>query len=264
MQFLGGRYIPVYGLAITIGCCGGVLLGYYLMKRNHLSVDDFILSAAYSAVGGFIGAKLLYLWVSRNSIQWDRFFEFEYFKMIMSGGFVFYGGLIGGLISLWCAGKIHRIYVRDYISVCIPAVPLIHGFGRIGCGLAGCCYGIPYDGLFAVKYTSSVAAPLNISLFPVQYLEAFLNFIISLVLFVLVIKKGNDIKNFYLYLIFYCVVRFILEFLRYDETERGIWNGLSTSQWISIIIFMTVSFLMIVHKRFGKICKKEEKNGRSK
>ncbi len=253
-----GRYIPVYGLFITIGCCIGLLVGYYLVKKNHLSGDDFLLSSAYTAGGGFIGAKFLYLWVSRNSIQWDRFFELEYFKMIMSGGFVFYGGLIGGLVGLWCAGKIHRIYVRDYISVCIPVVPLIHGFGRIGCGLAGCCYGIPYDGLFAVKYTSSVAAPLNISLFPVQYLEAFLNFIISLILFALVIKKGNDIKNFYLYLILYCVVRFVLEFLRYDETERGIWKGFSTSQWISIIIFIAVCILIIVHKRFRKICKKEE------
>ena len=252
-RFLGGRSIPAYGLCIAVGCCAGILVGYYLVKRNHLSTDDFLLSAVYTAAGGFVGAKLLYLWVSRESIQWDRFFELEYLKMIMYGGFVFYGGLAGGLLGLWCAGKIHRIFVQYYIYICIPVIPLIHGFVRIGCGLAGCCYGIPYDGIFAVEYTHSVAAPLNTPLFPVQYLEACLNFVIFLVLLFLVIKRGSNIQNFYLYLILYCVMRFGLEFLRYDKTERGFWNGFSTSKWISIIIFTLISVLMIAHKKIQGI-----------
>lgn len=243
-----GFSIPVYGLCIALGGCAAAGTGVYLIKRNHLSTDNFILLGAYAIICAYMGAKFLYLWVSRSYIQWDRFFELDYFRMLMAGGYVFYGGLAGGLAGLWLAGKIHRIRIKDYLCACIPILPLAHGFGRVGCGLAGCCYGIPYKGPLAVCYGEAAGAPLNISLFPVQYLEAGINFILAFILFMLVKTSGIKVKNVFVYLILYSSLRFILEFFRYDSAERGVWLGISTSQWISVCLFFTAVILWIAEK----------------
>lgn len=250
---LFGILIPLYGLMIVTGVCIGAAAGIYLVKKNHLSTDDFILGAAYTAIGGFVGAKLLYLWVSRDLIQWGRIFEFEYFRLLMTGGFVFYGGLAGGLTGLWLSGRIHRISVKDYLYVCIPLLPFIHGFGRIGCGLVGCCYGIPYNGPMAIQYTESAAAPLNVPLFPVQYLEAGINILLAILLFFRVRKTGVDVRNLLLYLITYSALRFALEFLRFDKHERGVYGGISTSQWISAAVLLVSAVLFVYDKRNQKI-----------
>ena len=65
----------------------------------------------------------------------------------MRGGFVFYGGLLGGLFGIYLGGKILKIPVWEYAQNTIPVIPLAHGFGRLGCLMAGCCYGVPYDGV---------------------------------------------------------------------------------------------------------------------
>lgn len=255
---IGTIMIPVYGLLIVTGAIIGFGAGIYLIKRNCLSVDEFIILVGYTCAGGFIGAKLLYLWVSRDDIQWNRLLEYEYFRQIMNGGFVFYGGLAGGFIALWCAHKIHHILAVKYLSVCIPVLPLVHGFGRIGCGLVGCCYGIPYDGMFAIKYHESAGAPLNISLFPIQYLEAGINFLIALILFCVVLKQGINICNIYLYVAIYSVMRFLLEFFRYDRNERGFWLGISTSQWISIALFLSVGLVWVLHLKRVRLRREKE------
>lgn len=238
--FFGGISVPVYGLMILAGVAAGCITSFYLLRRNQLSVDDFILLAVYMVLGGFLGAKLLYLWINRTNIQWEQMLTKSYFQAVMSGGFVFYGGLAGGLAGMSAASKIHSIDVKKYIYTCIPTLPIAHGFGRIGCGLAGCCYGIPYTGPFHIIYQEAAAAPLNVSLFPVQYLEALINFLLAAILFLWVVKKEASYISLGLYLMGYSLIRFFLEFLRYDIVERGIWRGLSTSQWISLGIFVSI------------------------
>lgn len=238
--FLGEVPVPVYGLMILAGVAAGCIISIYLIKRNYLCVDNFALLAVYVVLGGFLGAKFLYIWINRNYIQWDKMLTKSYFQSVMSGGFVFYGGLAGGLAGMFTAAKIHGIKVKRYIYTCIPALPVAHGFGRIGCGLAGCCYGAPYTGPFHIIYHEAAAAPLNVSLFPVQYMEALINFLLAAFLFLWIIKKGASFTGLKLYLLGYSSIRFFLEFLRYDRIERGIWQGLYTSQWISLGIFASV------------------------
>ena len=115
--------------------------------------------------------------------------------------------------------------------------------------MAGCCYGIPYDGFGAVVFPEGSLAPSGIPLFPVQLVEAILLFIIAAFLGYMSIRKNWD-YSVESYLILYSIVRFILEFYRYDEV-RGFVLGLTTSQWISIAILI-VSILVIIKKRVEK------------
>ena len=232
---LFGLSIPAYGSLIALGLVLANLMAWVLLKKRELDPDDFLILEGYALLGGLLGAKLLYFFVSRNEIDWSRIFEFSYLSELMKSGFVFYGGLIGSLFTVFLAGKIHKIKVENYVSQVIVFIPFIHGFGRLGCFMAGCCYGIPWDGPFAVTFPEGSMAPSGISLFPVQLVEAIFLFVIFGIELSLLLKK-NFKYTVELYILLYAILRFIMEFFRYDSI-RGFAAGISTSQWICIGCF---------------------------
>ena len=142
---------------------------FFVLKHEKLDFNDWMILEAYCILGGFLGAKLLYLLVSYKSIDWSRITDFQYFNALMLSGFVFYGGLIFGLIFVFLAGKIHKIPAGIYVRKFIFLIPFMHSFGRVGCFMAGCCYGIPYDGIGAVVFPEGSYAIPGIKLFPVQF-----------------------------------------------------------------------------------------------
>lgn len=239
--------IPSYGLMIATGVIVANIIAMIIIKKSKYDLNDFIIMEGYCLFGAFVGAKLLYLIVSFKDIQWDKIFDFNYFNNLMLAGFVFYGGLIGGLVFVFLGGKIHKINTQEYIRKFIFLIPLIHGFGRIGCHMAGCCYGRPYHGAFAIVFPENSYALPGVKLFPIQITEAILLFTIAFIMIYL-----GEKKNFYytveFYFIVYGIVRFILEFARYDEI-RGIYMGLSTSQWISLVLIIIAVGMIIKKKR---------------
>ena len=152
---------------------------------------------------------------------------------------MFYGGLIGGLIaSRICTGK-NKSY-SNYIDIVAASIPLFHFFGRIGCFLGGCCFGI--ESHFGFTFLHSPIEEANgVSRFPVQLTEAVFN--LGLFFLLNCFLQNNKFKNrlVYVYLLIYPTGRFLLEFLRGDE-YWGMWSFLSTSQIISIFIFSFALF----------------------
>lgn len=244
---LFGIQIPMYGLMLVLGLLVVNILGYRIIKRFQLDFNDMIILEAYGFACGMLGAKILYLWVSRNSIQWEHFFEREYFNAYMKGGFVFYGGLIGGVMGVLLVSQIHKIKVIEYMRVLICCIPIVHGFGRMGCFFAGCCYGIPYNGAFHVRYSNIPYSLCDENLFPVQLLEAVLLFLLGIILYILIMKYQRTEVSIEIYLISYSIIRFGLEYLRFDEA-RGKLYGVSTSQWISIGIVILIILYRIRFK----------------
>lgn len=244
---IGNIIVPYYGFIICLGIFAAGILGFILTKRYSIIFEDFLILYAY--VGGFaiLGAKLLYLIVMAKQIDWSRITDPDYLHLLMSGGFVFYGGFIGGIFALPVVKKLHKIDVLSIIKVIVPCVPLAHAIGRIGCHLTGCCYGIPYDGLFHIVYHNNLFAPNDIGLFPVQLLEAVCNLVLAAVLLIYLLKKGPVMNTIYIYVISYSIIRFILEFFRGDAA-RGFIMHLSTSQIISIILLLS-TLLYMKHNR---------------
>lgn len=237
--YIGNFFVAYYGLLILIGIAIAAIVGWYQVKRYNKDYNDFIIIAAMGGLFGIIGAKVLYILVSIKQIDFTKILELEYINALLTGGFVFYGGLIGGLIGVFICKKVIHLDVSAIVSIAIPCLPIVHGFGRVACSLVGCCYGKPYSGIGAVTYQNSLFAPNNQPMFPVQSIEAVLNFIIAIILLVLInryaVKCGLKV-----YLIIYSIMRFVLEFFRYDNVERGFWGGISTSQYISLTIIIIV------------------------
>lgn len=247
---LGFINLPAYGTMIALGLVLANVIAAVIIKKKKMDFDYFILLEAYCLLGAFIGAKGLYLIVSFNDIKWSMITDPAYFNEVMLGGFVFYGGLIGGLLAVLIAGKAHKIDYKEYIVSFVGLIPFIHAFGRLGCFCAGCCYGMPYDGPGYVIFPEGSFAIPNVKLFPVQLVEAGLLLIISLLVMILRYKKEWK-YTIETYLLLYAVVRFILEYVRYDA-ERGMYGIFSTSQWISILLFAGSLLSIFIRKKHEK------------
>ena len=124
-------------------------------------------------------------------------------------------------------------------------------FGRIGCFLAGCCYGVESE-LFGIVFSNSLAAPNDVKLLPVQLMEAAAELLLFLIL-LLMKKKGSRGKTLlYTWTIAYAALRFVIEFFRGDE-YRGFIGALSTAQVFSVImIILVLVFLFIGKFRTGR------------
>lgn len=247
---LFGFSIPGYSAMLILGLLLANVIAYLVVKKNNLDINDFIVCEAYTGIGAILGAKILYLIVSIEYIDWSRMIEPKYFNSIMQGGFVFYGGMIGGIIMFFVGCKLHKINGHSYLKRLIFLVPFVHAFGRIGCFMAGCCYGIEYNGIFSVVFPENSMALPGLELFPVQLLESFILFIISF-LTAFVSFKRNDDAAILLYFTLYAIMRFFIEYLRFDS-ERGIWMWFSTSQWISIFILAGIVIFVLNKKGSGK------------
>ena len=151
--------------------------------------------------------------------------------------FCLLGGILAGALYLRVKGRSLALWS----NLTAPAIALFHTFGRIGCFLGGCCYGIP--SAWGVTYRHSPVVEANgISRFPVQLVEAAWNLILFLLLSRL-LRQGKG-RLLPLYLALYAPARFLLEFLRGDS-YRGIFFGLSTSQWISLLLFPAALFFLL-------------------
>lgn len=246
--------IPAYGLMIALGLVFANLIAIFILKKTGLDFNDLVILEAYCFLCGFVGAKILYLCISFKEIAWSRLSEADYFNQIMASGFVFYGGLIGGLAGLFAGSRIHKIEAKKYIQNFIFLIPFIHGFGRIGCFLAGCCYGIPYHGFLAVVFPDHSFTPAGVPLFPVQLVEAVALILISCFILFLQLHYAFE-YTVEIYFIGYGILRAILERFRADSA-RGFLFGISTSQWISMA-FIIIAIVMIIKKKSGHREKRE-------
>lgn len=250
-----GRTIGMYGLLIVLGIILGIGIATLRANKHSLPREDVLFASFFAGIGLYLGAKLLYiLTLIPDFISYHQAIlqNPSLLLSLLIGGFVFYGGLIGAFFGVFLYCRIYRIEVLRMLDLLAPSIPLIHGFGRLGCFFAGCCYGVPYDGPGHIIFHNSPAAPNEIPLFPTQLLESGLNFLTALILFLLARKNMKPGKITGLYLIYYAMLRFVLEFYRGD-LARGIILGLSLSQWISLAIIPVVILLLSVGiKKAGK------------
>lgn len=235
-----GYNIATYGLIIFIGIFIGAIISiFYFTKFFNIKKEDVFYCILYAVIGVGIGAKLLYIITNIPFLieNYQTLDLYDTFLQMLKGGFVFYGGLLGGILGVFIYSKQFKISFKELLLILLPVVPLIHSIGRIGCLCAGCCYGMEYHGFGAITFHDSLLAPNDVPLFPMQIVEAICNFIIFIVLLVTYKKFLGTYKTVGLYLVLYSIVRFTLEFFRGDLI-RGIYFSLSTSQWISIVLFI--------------------------
>ena len=218
----------MYGLMIAIGmlACFGVLYFYGKKKNIESKFIDFIFFNAVIAIALGWGSATLFQATYNYIAHPENGFN-------LGTGFTFIGGLIGGVISFlvgyFLFRKRYKNKLIDIVSMAPCCILVAHGFGRIGCFCAGCCYGKPTDSFLGVQFPH-LPEPVH----PTQLYEAGFLFLLFAILFLLLMKK-NFRHNLSVYLIAYGIFRFCIEYLRADS--RGeLLPGISPSQFWSILM----------------------------
>lgn len=237
---LGPVTVHGYGFMIALGilCC--VAMASYRAKKYHMNPDAVLDIAIYGVIVGFLGAKLMYV-----IVEFPRFIK-DPMSILGSEGFVVYGGIIAGVLAAVVYCRIKKLKFMEYFDLCAPSIALAQGFGRIGCFLAGCCYGRQTDSFLGVVFPEGSLAPSGVKLLPTQLFSSAGDFVIALILILYYKKKKRTGDVGALYMLLYGVGRFLIEILRNDS--RGAVGAFSTSQFISIFIVLG-SFVMFVWNR---------------
>ncbi len=205
---------------------------HFPVWKGHIVFWGIFLSA-------WVGAKFFFIltYPGTAHLLSDAFFW-------TGGGFVFYGGFLAGLVFLFFLGKLDRSISLTKLWAVLPALSFGHGIGRIGCFLAGCCYGKETDLPWAVHIHGA-------NRHPTQLIEAIA--LMALGTYLLSSKQHRK-QSFFLYLIAYGGLRLFLESLRGD-TVRGLWGPLTPSQWISLALVLAgvvLSLNLLKKKLLGK------------
>ena len=249
-----GKVISMYNIMVIVGIVTCLLYIINICKKKNIDDNKIIKVLLIGLVGVFIGGHLLYAITRIDLIILfiNKIHKVDSFKLFIDcmfeifGGSVFYGGLIGGIIFSYIYMKKTKINISVVSDLCTPLIPFFHFFGRIGCFLTGCCYGIESKIGFTYKHSLMELAN-GVNRFPIQLVEATYNLILFIILTVLYKKEKFKGKLIYIYLILYPIGRFIFEFFRGDS-YRGFIFGLSTSQIISILLLI-FSVVMLLKKR---------------
>ncbi len=236
---IGPVTIHGYGLMIGIGVIAAYLTAEYRARRLKLDADQVFSLVIWCLIFGGLGSKLLFCLTMLDEILADP----AYLLHSLANGWVVYGGLIGGVLGGYLFCRYKKLNFLSYFDLALPSVALAQGFGRIGCFLAGCCYGRPTDSPFGITFTHSAYAPNGVSLIPTQLISSGLDFLHFFVLLYIARHKKAEGQVGGFYLIFYSIGRFVLEYFRGDA-ERGSVGELSTSQFIAI--FTLIAGIVIV------------------
>ncbi|MBW6411113.1 prolipoprotein diacylglyceryl transferase [Clostridium weizhouense] len=241
-EFLGIQ-VKSYGLMIAIGILVAVSLLLKRAKRKGYNEDSLLNLIILAIISGVLGGKLLFILTELRSILNN-----PSILMNFGYGFVIYGAIILGAISIVLYCRKRGWKVMEIMDLTVPGLAIAQGFGRIGCFLAGCCYGAETNLPIGVEFPVNSLAPSGVHLHPTQIYSSVFDFLLGFFLLYYSRKERKSGRVLSLYLIIYSIGRFMIEFLRNDP--RGNVGMLSTSQFIAIFTLVLGIYFFNFHKFF--------------
>ena len=213
---------PFYGIILLISIVISLFYIYRMLKKENIKDKNIYLYILLYGLFAIVFGKF-YTMITSNEYN------------ILKAGLSSYGGLIGVIL----ASIIFEFIVptnKKIIKYTIISLPLTYGIGKIACFIAGCCYGIPYNGLFNVVYKDG----LNIPLFPIQITET----IVFIMIFIICNKLRNNKNIIYITIFISTIAKFLLDFLRYEHINKII----TTNQIFSLVIIIVLIIIVIIKK----------------
>ena len=236
----------------SLAYIAGIIIGWLLCKKILIQksdinekFDDYI---TYLVIGMIIGGRLGYIIFYNFSYYINNFFDI--FK-VWEGGMSFHGGLIGIIIASILFTKKHNQDSFLYMDLVSLVAPIGIFFGRLANFINSELYGTPTDIPWAVTFIQVD----NLSRHPSQLYEAILEGIILFIILMYFknkdyLKKPGLISG--LFLIFYSIFRFFIEFVRVPDEQLGyLIFELSMGQIISLIFFV-IGIILFYFKNENK------------
>ncbi len=199
-----------------------------------------------------------------SAVLFQAFYNFMakgVFEIVNSTGSTFYGGLIGGtamfIIIYFAVGHFlfkdgyHVRHFRTVSDLAAPAITVAHGFGRLGCLMAGCCHGKPSDAWYGIPMNIPGDGTADlVKVVPVQLFEAIFLLALSGILLTLFIKGKR--YQMPVYMIAYALWRFPAELMRNDYRGATLVDFLTPSQLISVLLLLGGIALLLIELRIDR------------
>lgn len=242
---LGTITIYSYGVLLAAAYLTGLWLAVRRARAAGVDGNKIMDLLIWVIIAALVGAKALLFIIDFEHFtsSWQ-----EFTTLLRSGG-VFYGGLIAAILVCIYQLRKHRLPLWHSGDLFAPGIALGYMVGRLGCLMAGCCYGKPTDVAWAITFTDpaanfNVGTPLNVALHPTQLYESAAGLVILIAVLALE-KRPRPFagRTFWSFAFIYAVLRFIIEYFRGDD--RGlVLNLLSTSQFISVVLAPLSLFML--------------------
>lgn len=246
---IGSFPINTYGVFLALAFLCAILVTVRLAARDRLPKEKIYDLCLWMLLSALVGSKILMLFTEPE--YRDHPAQLLSLDFLRSGG-VFYGGLIGAVVSGYLLMRRYKLPWWKTADACAPGIALGNFFGRQGCFAAGCCWGKPTSLPWGVKFTELghevTGVPVDIPLHPTQLYESFAMLLVFFFLFWFHKRRKFSGQVILLYAALYSVIRFVIEFWR-DDPRGDIFGltsltHLSTSQIISFIIGVGALFTM--------------------
>jgi phosphatidylglycerol---prolipoprotein diacylglyceryl transferase len=240
---------PIYSYGVLVA--GGVLLGLWYARRQApragLDPDRVWNLGIYVVLTALVMAKV-WLVVINWHYYADHPREIFSIQLLQSGG-TFFGGVLGAIALVVIYTVVTKTSLVALLDCYSAGLPLGHAIGRLGCFMAGCCYGKPTTLPWGVTFTNPIAArlvgtPMGIPLHPTQLYESFAEFCNFAIL--VWIGKRQSFRGEILatYLLLYGIERGAIEFVRGDPDRTLMFHGaFSIMQVVAVAFVLTGSYL---------------------
>jgi phosphatidylglycerol---prolipoprotein diacylglyceryl transferase len=251
---IGSFPINTYGVFLALAFLCAILITVKLAARDGLPREKIYDLCLWMLLCSLIGSKLLMLFTEPE--YRDHPLQLLSLDFLRSGG-VFYGGLIGAILSGYFLMRRYKLPWWKTADACAPGIAIGNFFGRQGCFAAGCCWGKPTTLPWGVKFSELgheiTGVPIDVRLHPTQLYESFAMLIVFFFLFWLHKHRRFNGQVILFYAVLYSVIRFVIEFWR-DDPRGDLFGlttltGLSTSQLISLVVGAGALVLLILRWR---------------
>ncbi|MBR2970411.1 MAG: prolipoprotein diacylglyceryl transferase [Clostridia bacterium] len=243
----GIEALPSYIVFIFIGIVAAFICYRFLADKVTLDQKSFVFFGVAAIVATAIG--FVFAWLFQMLYNFIESGE-------IGSGITFMGGLLGGIAIFFTTyflfGKKHKEQLPKFVSVATPCIVLAHGIGRVGCFLAGCCYGKTTSSFIGVRFVESIKSSgeyiMGDPRIPTQLIEAIFLFALFAALLLIIFKLKKPQLSILIYLYSYSIFRFVLEFLR-DDPRGALVLGLSPSQALCILMLIAAVLTHVISVR---------------
>jgi phosphatidylglycerol:prolipoprotein diacylglycerol transferase len=247
---IGPLTIHTYGFLVAVGAFVGLLVAIRGSDASGISRQQILDLIFMIIISAIVGSRLAFV-----LMNYTFFLErpLAVFKL-WEGGLVFSGGFVLVILLVGWYIRRHRLPLWTIGDLLAPAVAISQGIGRLGCLMAGCCYGKPSDMPWSLVFKHPQAlAPLHVPLHPTQIYAALSGFLIFAVLMLIRKKKKFEGQVLLWFVILHSTSRLILERFRGDDRGSIPGTELSVTQAVTLLLLIAgVVFLVILSSKAEK------------